>query len=157
MNDYGPHAHWLLYLVDTLPEKREADEVQEDGGGIAGLVGARVESLATIVSDIQSELAKRSSLSRAVLDCIEEHYLYVKAKLLELERWPLSSDRAIEQRRSKLEGTLDQLAQELRRERVQCWQDKSRLKSELWRWFKEYSDLAGRMRLIDDDGKGTRG
>ncbi len=149
MTDYGFPDAWLSYLV-VNPIKgaaKSGKEVRPDDG-LANLLGDKVRSLASILSEVEQEVAQRVSLSASVRRLIYQHYSYVKTKLLELERWPLSSDRAIEARRSKLEDKLDQLLEEVRREHVQCWQDSARLKTEFWIWFKQYSDLAQRVRLV---------
>lgn len=67
---------------------------------------------------------------------------------MELYSWPLGANRGIEIRRIRLEKQLDTLLQEKRAEQVKCWNDIALLNKELRNWFKEYCDLAQRVRLI---------
>lgn len=150
MTSYGPARDSPRYLVAALSDCSQVEKALA-GASVQDVLGTRLQTLKHIVDDVQSELAKRRALSVAVLYLIQQHYLYVKAKLLELARWPLSSDRAIEQRRSKLEDTLDQLSHEFRREYLECWQDTTRLKRELWDWYKQHADLVARVQLLLPD------
>ena len=128
-------------LLANREEPKEPDALE-------GLLTSKVRCLADILDDINSDIAGRLRLSRNVIYRIYQHYLYLKSKLMELYLWPLSGNRAIEQRRAGLEKQLDLLKQEKRAEQVQRWQDVSRLKSEFRKWLKEYRDLAGRVNLI---------
>ena len=116
----------------------------------------KVECLATILRDIQHKIDKRYVLSCDVIKLIDQHYGYIKTKFFELRQWPLSGDRAIEQRRSGLEGTLDTLLNEKRREQVQCWQDVADLKKDFWKWFKDYCDVSQRAQMVLSGGKANR-
>lgn len=147
MTNYGPQEFGLAYLVGS-PTTKEAAPMTSSDSALDDLLGDKVQSLATILVQIQDEVAQRASLSTRVRRLIYQHYGYVKTKLLALDMWPLSSDRAIEQRRSQLEDKLDQLLHEVRREHIESWQDQARLRTEFWRWFKQYSDVAQRVRLV---------
>lgn len=112
------------------------------------LLASKVQSLSAILAHVQKSIVHRKALSERVLAQIDQHYLYLKTKLFEVDSWPVGGVRAIEQRRGSLEKQLDTLNQEGRKEQVQCWQDTANLETELRRWFKEYADLAGRVRLV---------
>lgn len=156
MTNYGPQEFWLAYLVSNPAAKKPAPTTNGESA-LDDLLGDKVQSLATILVEIQDEVAQRASLSASVRRLIYQHYSYVKTKLLALDMWPLSSDRAIEQRRSQLEDKLDQLLHEVRREHIESWQDQARLRTELWRWFKQYSDVAQRVRLVLSETHGGDG
>ena len=151
MKDYGPIEISLTYLVVTPPTKLPPAVPESADPALRKLLSDRVQSLASILTQIEKEVAQRASLSASVRCLIYQHYGYVKTKLLQLDNWPLSSDRAVEQRRSNLEDKLDQLLQEVRLEHIQSWQDQARLKTEFWRWQKQYSDVAQRVRLVLSD------
>lgn len=83
-----------------------------------------------------------------------QQYLYLKTKLMALYTWPVGANRNIEQRRLSLEGILDVLKREGRNEEVKCTEEIARLKTELWRWLKEYLELAQRVNLVLDGRRG---
>jgi hypothetical protein len=112
-----------------------------------------VQGLGSIVRDVQREIARRGRLSHEIAARIYQQYLYLKTKLRELYIWPVSANRSVEQRRLGLEGMLDLLLREGRNEQVKCTEEIARLKMELWRWLKEYLELAQRVRLVLDDGR----
>lgn len=101
-----------------------------------------------ILEQIGAEMADRTALHERVLAFISQQYCYLKTKLHELDAWGLGHNRNIDSRRSRLEQQLDALNQEARQEQVKRWQDVAALKKEFRTWFKQYADLAGRMRLI---------
>ncbi len=148
---YGSIDDTLRYLVvrnsnDTgvKPSARKTD----DADAIGRILTEKVTCLGTIIADIGKEIDKRTTLSAGVIDRIYQHYFYVSSKLLELTQWPLSGNRAIEQRRSQLETMLDTLLNEKRREQILCLQDVAKLKRDFWRWFKEYCDVVQRMSVV---------
>jgi len=130
---------------------------QHGGHGIEAFLGEKVRSLGEIVRDVRREISRRAQVSHEIVGRIYQQYLYLKTKLWELYIWPLSANRAVEQRRLGLEGMLDLLLREQRNEQVKCTEEIARLKIELWRWLKEYLELAQRVRLVLDGGKGYAG
>ncbi len=113
----------MRYMVETnskIAINRIPAKKSQPANSIEKLLADKVECLATILRDIQHKIDKRYVLSSDVMELIDHHYRYIKTKFFELQQWPLSSDRAIELRRSGLEGTLDTLLNEKRREQVQC-------------------------------------
>lgn len=156
---YIPDEEALRYLIGAKSRHASvAIRPHEAAGGqnsIDQLLKEKVGSLATILGDIQHKIDRRYVLSSDVQSLIDQHYFYIKTKLLELRQWPIDGVRAIEQRRSGLEGTLDTLLNEKRREHVQCWQDIAELKREFWKWFKLYSDVAQRAQFIQLHGRDT--
>ncbi len=123
-------------------------EVRPTRGSIDEILGEKVRCLSTILSEIQGEIDKRNSLSEDVINRIYSHYFYVKAKVFEMALWPMNGLKAVELRRSNLEGTLDTLLNEKRREQVLCSQDITNLRRDFWRWFKEYCDLVQRVQIV---------
>lgn len=117
-------------------------------GSIEQILNQKVYCLSSILTDIQREIDQRKTLSRSVSQRIYAHYFYIKSKVFELAQWPVNGPKAIEQRRSNLENTLDTLLNEARREQVQCSQDVTHLKRDFWRWFREYCDLVHRAGMI---------
>jgi len=130
-----------------------AQSTPRGGSGIESFLTEKVEGLAVILRDIRCEIARRARVSAEVIARIYQQYLYLKTKLFELYRWPLSASRSIEQRRLGVEGMLDLLLREQRNEQVKCTEEIARLKGELWRWLKEYFELAQRVRLVLDGGR----
>ena len=116
----------------------------------------KVGTLGAIVQDVRAEMRRRSITSRRVRQLIDDHYFYVRCKLLELYTWPLGRVSAIDQRRKTLEAELDTLLHEKRREMVDCTDQIATLKKELWRWLKEYQDLMVRLTLIVGNKNGNR-
>ena len=108
----------------------------------------RLACLGGILKGIDEEARQRANLSGNIIHLIYQHYCYLKSKLHWLKLWPLSSDRAIESRRSALEKQLDALKQEKRQEQVLCWQDAAALRKEFRMWLKQYSDLMQRVKLV---------
>lgn len=131
--------------LSALPAVRKDSE---ESVSLESIIVGKSQALAAILGDIAKEIGKREILSAKVVELIDQHYCYLKTKLYETDLWPLGHNRAIENRRSKLEQQLDALLQEKRMEHVKCWQDISRLKSEFRTWFKQHSDLEQRARLI---------
>lgn len=150
MQYLGSLEETLSYVVSTpQSEARDRqDKTIEPDRSLQHFLSEKVTSLAHILTDIDREMKQRGGLSRALIGQIYQHYLDVKNKLLAVEHWPLGSNRMIDQRRSQLGETLDTLLREKRNEEVQCCQDIARLKIEFWRWFKQYSDEAQRVRLV---------
>jgi hypothetical protein len=147
----------LAYSFEPAVDGQPLTGTNDRGGsGIEDFLSEKVASLGTIVRDMRAEIARRARLSRELCQQIYQQYLYVKSKLLQLYLWPMSANRAIEQRRLGLEGTLDVLLREGRSEQVKCTEEIARLKGELWRWLKEYLDVRQRVRLVLDRGlRGT--
>ena len=142
---YGGIEQLLAYAVD---EEVATQSTSREGSGIESFLTDKVEGLATILRDIRCEIARRARVSHEVIARIYQQYLYLKTKLFELYRWPLSASRSIEQRRLGLEGMLDLLLREQRNEQVKCTEEIARLKGELWRWLKEYMELTVRVKFI---------
>lgn len=152
---YGSVDDTIRYLINRRPiELALARSPAKNAGSVSidQILNDRVESLATILADIQGTIDKRGDLSADVIKRIYAHYFYVKKYLFEITHWPLSGNRAIEQRRSQLESKLDTLLNEKRREQVLCFQDVANLKRDFWKWFKEYSDLMQRARFVSKNG-----
>jgi len=144
--EYVPHA--LDYLA-----VRQTARQENDMGGLEGLLSEKIRSLRTILDQITLEIVERDNLSKNVINHIYQHYSYFKTRLLELYVWPLSSNRAIEFRRTTLEKQLDALKQEKRSEQVQSSQDIALLNSEFRKWFKQFSDITQRSKLVLDAEK----
>lgn len=155
---YGPLVDAERYRLavprSTAPHRSSHRRSNPDG--IDGILQDKVDSLADILSDINRRIRERYQISDHVVDLIGRHYRYIKTKLFEMNQWPVNGTKAIELRRSGLEGTLDTLLNEQRREQVQCWQDVADLRRELWKWFKEYSDVMQRVRLVLSDENSIR-
>ncbi|MEQ1935126.1 MAG: hypothetical protein ABL962_14800 [Fimbriimonadaceae bacterium] len=147
-------------MVAYLVPEEESAGVRGKGDGARGLeefLAEKVHGLRGIVLDVRSEIDRRARVSHEVAARICEQYLYLKTKLFELYRWPLSANRAMEQRRLGVEGMLDLLLREHRNEQVKCTEEIARLKGELWRWLREYLELAQRVQLVLDGGKRYEG
>ena len=143
-------------LIEYAPTPSEYSELQQhddESDTLEDLLGGKVKRLADILGQIQHEVRQRGLLCEDVIQRIYLHYSYLKSKLMELYVWPLSGNRAIEQRRNGLEKQLDALKQEKRQEQVKCWQDIAVLKVESRTWQKQYHDLVQRVRLVLGRGK----
>jgi len=123
------------------PASREHDSLE-------GLIGDKVRCLGDMLTQIQQDMQRRTVLSEQVITRIYQHYCYVYTKVLELSTWQMGSNKTIESRRLRLEQQLDALKQETRQEQVQCWQDIALLRKEWRQWFKQYSDVMQRARII---------
>lgn len=145
--EYNPGSN-LGYLDN--PNKRE------EGPGLGNLLEEKVRCLSEILGDIEVAIKARGDLFGNLVYRIYQHYCYIKTKLLHVYQWEISGNRAIELRRSSLEKQLDGLKQEKRKEQVQCWQDIALLKKELRTWFKQYSDLVQRVKLVVPGKRGKR-
>lgn len=146
----------LAYGVVDDVSSRPVPE-QRGSQGIEAFLSEKVRGLGEIVRDVRGEISRRAHVSHDVVGRIYQQYLYLKTKLLELYIWPLGANRSVEQRRLGLEGMLDLLLRERRNEQVKCTEEVARLKIELWRWLKEYLELAQRVRLVVDGGRRYHG
>ena len=126
---YAPPARSAYVADHQSAPRRQAP-------AFVSLMQEKVRSLSSILADIEQEARHRQSVSADVIHRIYEHYTYLKAKLFELYIFPITSNRALESRRSALEKQLDALKQEDRRERVLCWQDVAKLRREFRTWLK---------------------
>lgn len=150
---YGSVDNAIKYLIvrgQVQPTTKQAPSTHAGGHSIDEILSDKVGCLGKILADIQGEIDKRQVLSSAVIERIYAHYFYVKKYLFQIDHWPITGNRAIEQRRSKLEEKLDTLLAEKRREQVLCFQDIANLKRDFWKWFKEYCDVAQRARMVLD-------
>lgn len=146
---YGTLESLIEYAPPgSLSELALQESQNKEPDALENLLTEKVRCLADILADISRDITGRAKLSENVICRIYQHYFYVKYHLLILEQWPIAGNRAIEQRRSGLEKQLDALLQEKRAEQVKCWQDIGKLKEEARRWFKQYADLAERVRLV---------
>ncbi len=96
-------VRYLIGVGNSRQAKTPPAKKSRQGNSIEQLLAEKVECLANILRDIQNKIDKRYVLSCNVIDLIDQHYRYIKTKFFELRQWPLSGDRAIEQRRSGLE------------------------------------------------------
>ena len=142
---------------DGKPSGRKS--VSGSGGLVGGLLGRKVACLDDLIGDVDLEVGQRVVLSANVIYRIYQHYCYLMSKLYAMYMFPLSSDRALEMRRSGLETQLDALKQEKRAEQVECFKDVAKLKSERRGWVKERDELALRVDLVFESlgGLGRRG
>ena len=115
-------------------------------GSLEGLLEEKVACLAKILAQVQEEIVERGELSQRVIETIRRHYCVVSTAVREVEHVSQAEDGG--QRRSMLSQQLDVLKAEERRERVSAWQDTAQLKSEFRRWFKDFSDLRQRAKLL---------
>lgn len=139
--EYTPLSASSYFQVQAPDEDSKLD-------GLENLLADKVKCLGDILADIERDMARRADLSQYVVYLISQHYCYLKTKLFELYTWQLGSNRSIEVRRIRLEQQLDTLNNERRQELVTAWQDVAALKKEFRTWFKQYCDLAQRVRLV---------
>lgn len=140
-----------VYSVPQLPQYLAVQPIEDNKGednSLENLLHEKVRSLSDILAQIALETNNREELSLKVIDKIYRHYIYLKSKLFELYGWEPGINKGIEIRRSKLEKELNTLNQEKRQEDIQCWQDIALLKKEFRDWFKQYSDLLQRVKII---------
>ena len=150
MSFYGDLASIVNYMPVSsgyvaAPQKRT---MKGKSDPLSGLLGQKVQCLSNILSDIQKDIGHRTTLTSRILNEIESHYLYVTTKFLEMYDWPITANRALEQRRITLEAQLDTLNLERRQEMVKSFQDTAKLKKEFRMWWKQYSDLMQRTHLV---------
>ena len=146
----------LSYVPVSDTEYGDIPDSDDGRATLEDLVLGKVRCLGQIMAEIDEDTRKRTSLSEDVIFRIYQHYLYIKAKLMELYVWPFSGNRAIESRRSALEKQLDALKQEKRKEQVECWKDIAKLRQEARTWFKQYVDLSLRARVVLPSDSGRR-
>lgn len=147
MSFYGTIDALFAYAMPPSTEQRAVPSAGSRQS-LEDLVHEKVGCLATILSDIQRDIKTRTQLSSLVLSHIDTYYCYLKSQLLDLYRWPLATSRVIDHRRFGIEKLLEALHREKRRELTECWQDIAKLRSEFRTWFKQYSDLVQRARLL---------
>lgn len=138
----------MSYLANALSNAPAKVEIGAKRDDIGGMLWGSVDNLAAILDDINREIGNRRLLSTHMSGAIQDHYQRVKAKLYEMDQFPISSNRAVEQRRLALEQMLDTLVAEERRENIERWQDIGRLKTELRGWQKQYADLIQRISFV---------
>ena len=151
---YGTIENLLEYAPKEALDQSalwQSNSKDEEPDALEGLLTDKVRCLTDILHDIGRDIASRAKLRENVIYRIYQHYCYLKGKLFDLYTWRIDGIRAVEQRRSALEKQLDTLKQEKRQEQVQCWQDIANLKVEFRKWFKQYGDLALRVRVMLPD------
>lgn len=156
MELYGTIDSLLEYATPQSPEYFVNQPVPDDKqeGSLEDLLSEKVRTLSSILCQIGSEIKSRETLSLKAIEDVDQHYCYLKTKLFELYSWEVGRSRDVEMRRSKLEKQLDTLRQEKRQEPTQCWRDVAPLRREFREWFKQYSDLVQRIRLVLPATKG---
>ncbi len=156
MSLYGSLDMLLAYSPSTT--KNKVSEIEKSGDGdseqdsLETLLSDKLNSFRTILYDITSDIEKRKLLSKDIIYRIYQHYIYLKTHLMELYHVEIGSSFTFDFRRSSLEKQLDTLKHEKRKEQVTCSQDVAKLKKEFREWFKKYSDLLQRVKIIIPDG-----
>ena len=131
----------------TPPPKKSQKDDEEEEDSLEDLLSERLRSLADTVAHIEHEAKQRVTLSELVIASIYEHYMYVRNKLIRLISAPTNiNDDAVQ--KSALEKQLDGLKQEVRTEKVTCWQDTARLNRDFRTWLKQYTDMAQKVGLL---------
>jgi len=153
MQLYGSIDSLIEYSapLDCTPAKSEPVVKRNGDDGLDNILHEKVLCLKTILNHILGEIQQRKALSSTIKNTIDYHYCYLKTKLIELATWEFGINKGIEQRRSRLEKQLDGLLQEQRQEQQKQWQDTAALNKEFRAWFKQYSDLMQRVRIINQE------
>ncbi len=112
------------------------------------LLGDRLRSMGDILRDLEHDIRSRQAISEILIKGLENQYLEIRSRMLELEVWPRGSVPWVENQRNSLDRQLDGLSHELRQESLNCWRDMAILKRELRTWFKEYIGLFQRTSLV---------
>ncbi len=155
MGLYGSLDMLLAYSPSLT--KKKVTEATKSGDGdseqdsLETLLSDKLNSFKTILTDITSDIQKRKLLSEDIIYRIYQHYIYLKTHLMELYTVQIGSSFTFDFRRSSLEKQLDTLKHEKRAEQVICSQDIAKLKKEFREWFKKYSDLLQRVKIIIPD------
>jgi len=144
---YSPSSLIESFPVPDTPVP-QVIERKQPAGSLENILKEKVQCVSTILNQISHDIKGRKHLSQRIIYRIYQHYFYLKEKLFELYHWELGKSRSVESRRSQLERQLDSLKQEKRQEQVKCWGDVEVLKKEFRNWFKQYSDLMQRVRIV---------
>ena len=104
------------------------------GDSLEAMLVGRVQVAADLLADINSSISSRHLTSSKFLEAVDEQYICVKSKLLELQVWPIATSQPIDQRRGALERELDALTRDKRHEMIVSWQDIADLKREFRFW-----------------------
>jgi hypothetical protein len=139
--------------VAYAPPAPKKEGKKEDS--LETFIAEKAEGLAKIVAQMHVEKHERVVLSELVIRGIYVQYLYIRKKLLEVLTVGVFA-RADVRRLGELESQLDELRAEIRRERVQCWQDIATLNRDFRKWAKQYADTMQRVRLVLVGGKGKK-
>ena len=115
---------------------------------VSALLGRKVQTLRALLSQIGEELDERANLSEKLGREITRQHAQARNQLLPLTAYPLSLDRSRDEERQVLEQRIDRLEQDDRKERVQRWQDTTRLQKEARQWMKEHDDLLQRLDMV---------
>jgi len=155
---YGSLDMLLAYSpskTNQVIKKRGDGDGDSEQGSLENLLSDKLNSFRTILTDVTSDIDKRRALSEDIINRIYQHYIYIKTNLMELYTVQIGSSFTFDFRRSSLEKQLDSLKHEKRAEQITCSQDIAKLKIEFRQWFKKYSDLLQRIKIIIPDGKSS--
>jgi len=139
-------ARYRARLDEPGPAVEIASE--RNGDTIGSFLLGKLGCLDDLIADIDADVVTRDVLFANVTCRIYQHYCYLKSKLYEMHDFPVSSNRALEMRRTGLEKQLDGLLQEHRAEQIERFKDVAKLKTERRDWKKQRADLAQRVRLV---------
>jgi hypothetical protein len=131
-----------------LPKPHSMAQGETSHDFLENILRGKIGSLADILAGIETAMQDRQLLSQNFFKKADEHYLYVKNKLLELSALPFGASPFIEARRTALEHEMDAITREKRNEMIQCWHDVNDLTKEFRLWMKQHNELRQRADLI---------
>ena len=141
-SDETTHLDTLVESIDQTP----ADDP------IANLFSDKKRFLEQSVGDTLETIYDRDTLMQNALDDIERQECKARERLFEVEDWHSGVSTSIDKLRSEVRKEVASLKQQKRDERVSCWRDVTRTKTDLRELMGEWIRERQKSRWLSDDG-----
>ena len=117
------------------------------------IISDKTKILKSTITELLSEITQRELINNDISDKIDQEIFSQKNNLqiLRQKGFGYAFDNLLTRQRleSQLEDSIQDLEQEKRKERVECWRDLMNLKKDLLSAFREYWNLAKRRELLE--------
>ncbi len=136
------------YLPSVEAEGTDDEAPEQPTDILNVLVGERLRFFERVIADLKAQIEERKELGARLKRLVDQEWCEAKARLFELDIWPMGSIRSIDQRRQAIDGELAALETEKRTEDVACFRDIGLIKRDLREWERRYNDIARRAWVI---------
>lgn len=117
------------------------------------IISDKAKILKSTITELLSEITQRESINTDISDKIDQEIFDQENNLqiLRQKGFRYAFDNLLTRQRleSQIEGSIQDLEQEKRKERVECWRDLMNLKKDLLSAFREYWNLVKRRELLE--------
>lgn len=144
------YSNHLNYISPRKPASLKIEPIEKEGI-VDQVFKSRLDAVRITLFDILYEIQNRSALDESLTNRVNDDICRLKTQLFELENWQTGSNNAVDNRRGAIEDKIHDLERELRHRDIKRWQDVSMLKKELRDTFREYSDIARKLKIVGMD------